>query len=91
MDVKLNKVVTSIDWPGDRVRLRSSSGIYRADRVVVTVLVPLVSQLGFWPALTQERISALAELAYGTEAKVSVQYEKPYETSKVVHFELISK
>jgi len=84
VDVKLNEVVTSIDWSGDQVTLRSSSGIYSADRVVVTVPGPLVSQLGFWPALTQERISALAELAYGTAAKVIVQYEKRDEISKVV-------
>jgi monoamine oxidase len=70
VDVKLNEVVTSIDWSGDQVTLRSSSGIYSADRVVVTVPGPLVSQLGFWPTLTQDRMSALAELAYGTAAKV---------------------
>ncbi len=82
--VQLNEVVTSIDWSGDQVQVHSSSGIHHADRVVVTVPGPLVSQLGFWPALSQEKVAALAELSYGTAAKVIVQYEKRDEISKVV-------
>ena len=84
VDVRLNEVVTSIDWSGDQVLVQSSSGSFTADCVVVTVPGPLVSQLGFWPALSPEKVAALSELAYGTAAKVIVQYEKRDEISKVV-------
>jgi monoamine oxidase len=82
--VNLNEVVRSIDWSGNQVLIQSTSGTHLADRVVVTVPGPLVSQLGFWPALPQDKVAALAELSYGTAAKVIVQYEKRDEISKVV-------
>ena len=84
VDVKLNEVVTRVDWSGDLVEVQSSSGIHQADRVVVTVPGPLVSQLGFWPALTQSKFAALAELSYGTATKVIVQYEQRNEISKAI-------
>lgn len=82
--VELNEIVRSIDWSENQVRVQSTTGVHSADRVVVTVPGPLVGQLGFWPALPEEKVSALAELSYGTATKVIVQYEMRDEISKVV-------
>ncbi len=84
VEVQLSEVVTSIDWSGDQVQVQSTSGTFQADRVVVTVPGPLVSQLGFWPALTQDRVAALSELSYGTAAKVIVQYAQRDEIAGVI-------
>lgn len=76
LDVRLGHRVRAIDWSGAALSVESDSGRFTADRVVVTVPGPLVEGLGFWPALSGDRIAALAELRYGTAAKVIVQYRE---------------
>lgn len=74
LDVQLGEVVHLVGWSGPGVRVETDRQQLRADRVIVTVPGPLVTSIGFWPALPPEKAAALAELSYGTATKLVVQY-----------------
>ena len=74
VDVRLNHPVRVIGWDGAGVTVESERETFHADRVVVTVPGPLVSELGFEPALPAEKVRALLELRYGNATRLVVQY-----------------
>ena len=74
VDVRLNHAVRVIGWGGARVAVESDRETFEADRVVVTVPGPLVSELGFEPALPDEKVRALLQLRYGNATRLIVQY-----------------
>ncbi|HKY95314.1 MAG TPA: FAD-dependent oxidoreductase, partial [Kiloniellales bacterium] len=76
LDLRLGQRARVIDWSGPTVVVETDSERFAAARAVVTVPGPLVAGLGFWPALPGEKVAALAELPYGTGAKVIVQYRE---------------
>lgn len=76
LDVQLGQRVRALEWSGPGVAVESEGGRFVADRAVVTVPGPLVAGLGFWPALPGDKVAALAELRYGTAAKVIAQYRE---------------
>jgi polyamine oxidase len=76
LDIRLGQRVRAIDWSGPTVVVQTDGDRFTSDRVVVTVPGPVLPGLGFWPALAGDRIAALAELRYGTAAKVIVQYRE---------------
>src|SRR5207244_10711395 len=47
---------------------------FHADRVVVTVPGPLVSEVGFEPVLPAQKVRALLELRYGNATRLVMQY-----------------
>jgi monoamine oxidase len=74
VDVRLNRPVRVIGWGPAGVTVESDRETFHADRVVVTVPGPLVSELGFEPALPAEKVRALLELRYGNATRLVVQY-----------------
>jgi len=84
LDVRCGQRVRVVDWSGPSVRVETDDEAFEADRVVVTVPGPLVGALGFFPALPAEKARALAELTYGTAAKVIVQYAEREVVSSAV-------
>lgn len=74
MDVRLAHHVRVIDWSRVRIRVETDEESVVADKVVVAVPGPLTTGIGYWPALPPEKVSALAELSYGTATKVIAQY-----------------
>jgi monoamine oxidase len=74
VDVRLNHPVRVVGWGAAGVTVESDHETFHADRAVVTVPGPLVSELGFEPALPAERVRALLELRYGNAARLVVQY-----------------
>lgn len=74
LDVRTDQHVRAVDWSGRAIRVETDDDTVAADRVVVAVPGPLTLDIGFWPALPPEQVSALSELSYGTATKVVVQY-----------------
>ena len=74
LDVRLDHPVRVIGWGVPGVTVESGRETFHADRVVVTVPGPLVTELGFEPALPAEKVRALLELKYGNATRIAVQY-----------------
>ena len=74
IDVRLNHPVRVVGWGAAGVTVESDRETFHADRAVVTVPGPLVSELGFEPALPAEKVRALLELRYGNGTRLAVQY-----------------
>ena len=74
VDVRLDQAVRVIGWSASEVTVETDRETFHADRVVVTVPGPLVSELGFEPALPPEKVRALLELRYGNATRLVVQY-----------------
>jgi monoamine oxidase len=74
LDVRHGEHVRVVDWSGTSVRVETDHEAFTADKVIVAVPGPLTTSIGFWPALPDEKAAALTELAYGTGAKLIVQY-----------------
>jgi monoamine oxidase len=74
VDVRLNHAVRVIGWGAAGVTVETDRETFHADRAVVTVPGPLVSELGFEPALPADKVRALLELHYGNATRLVVQY-----------------
>ena len=74
VDVRLNQPVRVVGWSPTGVTVESDHETFHADRVVVTVPGPLVSELGFAPVLPVEKVRALLQLRYGNATRLVVQY-----------------
>ena len=74
VDVRLNHPARVVGWGAAGVTVESDGETFHGDRVVVTVPGPLVSELGFEPALPAEKVRALLELRYGNATRLVVQY-----------------
>jgi monoamine oxidase len=74
VDVRLGHPVRVVGWGAGGVTVESERETFHADRAVVTVPGPLVSQLGFDPVLPAEKVRALLELRYGNATRLVVQY-----------------
>jgi monoamine oxidase len=76
LDVRLNQVVRLVGWEHAGVSVETERETFRADRVLVTVPGPLLSELGFDPALPAEKVRALLQLRYGNGSRVVAQYSE---------------
>jgi monoamine oxidase len=76
VDVRLNQPVRVVGWSPTGVTVESDRDTFHADRVVVTVPGPLVSELGFAPVLPVEKVRALLQLRYGNATRLVVQYSE---------------
>jgi monoamine oxidase len=74
VDVRLEQAVRVIGWSRTGVTVESDRDTFHADRVVVTVPGPLVSELAFDPVLPVEKVQALLQLRYGNATRLVVQY-----------------
>src|SRR5205807_1823636 len=74
VDVRLQKVARLVDWGHANIGVETERETFHADRVVVTVPGPLTLELGFVPALPDEKVRALLQLRYGNATRLVVQY-----------------
>ncbi len=72
--MRLEQPVRVIGWARTGVTVESERETFHADRVVVTVPGPLVSELGFDPVLPVEKVRALLQLRYGSATRLVAQY-----------------
>jgi monoamine oxidase len=76
LDIRLNQLVRLVAWDGRQVSVETDRETFRADRVLVTVPGPLVSELAFSPTLPAEKVRALLELRYGNGTRIVAQYSE---------------
>ena len=76
VDVRLNHAARVVRWGNAGVTIETERETFHADRAVVTVPGPLVSELGFEPPLPAEKVRALLQLRYGNATRVVVQYQE---------------
>lgn len=74
VDVRLEQPVRVVGWSQTGVTVESERETFHADRVVVTVPGPLVSELAFDPVLPAAKVQALLQLRYGNATRLAVQY-----------------
>ena len=74
VDVRLQQPVRVVGWGTGGVVVESETETFRADRVVVTVPGPLLSELSFEPALPVDKVRALLQLRYGNATRLVLQY-----------------
>jgi monoamine oxidase len=74
LEVRLDQVVRLVGWGADGVTVEAERETHRADRVLVTVPGPLLSELGFSPPLPPAKVRALLQMRYGNGTRVVAQY-----------------
>lgn len=72
LDIRLNAVVTKIAYADSGVTVNSSKGVFKADRVIVTVSVGVLQSgdISFTPELPTKKLNAINGLAMGTLNKL---------------------
>lgn len=80
LDIRFNEMVTAIHIDADRdtdpVAVQGSSGVWRADRVIVTLPIGVLKQgtVTFDPPLPPEKVSAIQTLGLGVLNKVILRF-----------------
>jgi len=74
VDVRLDRPVRVIGWSTSGVTVETDRETLHADRVLVTVPGPLMSELGFDPVLPDAKVRAHLQLRYGNGLRIIVQY-----------------
>lgn len=85
--VELNQPVTSIDYSGERILVKTKDGsVHPCDRVIVTVPLTVLQKgdLNFLPTLPQEKTEAFARLGMGPGMKVFLRFRKKFFRGLVV-------
>jgi monoamine oxidase len=79
--VSLNAPVTSIDYSGNQVLVKTNNGTeYQADRVLVTVPLAMLknNSIGFVPAIPNNKIQAISKIDMGIGIKITLQFTAPF-------------
>ena len=74
VEVRLDRPVRVIGWRTSGVTVETDRETLHADRVLVTVPGPLVSELGFDPVLPDSKVRAHLQLHYGNGLRIIMQY-----------------
>lgn len=80
LDIRLETVVTAIDWGADGVTVRTASGAnYTASRAVVTLPIGVLQagRVAFTPPLPADKQAAIAALKMGAGLKIAFTFAEP--------------
>jgi monoamine oxidase len=72
--VRLSDAVRSVETSADEVCVRSTSGVHRADAVVLATSLYALRRVTFDPPLAPDLAAAVAGLGYGAVTKTALQY-----------------
>ncbi len=71
----LGKIVSSIDYSGEHVLVKTTDGaVYEAERVIVTLPLPLISNVAYTPSIP-EKLAAIEKMGYGGVIKIILRFE----------------
>jgi monoamine oxidase len=84
LDIRLNQTVRTVRHGAAGVTVETDHDTFSADRVLVTVPGPLVSELGFDPVLPAEKVRALLQLRYGNGTRMIAQYAERDEVRQAI-------
>lgn len=85
LDIRLNTVVTEIDW-SDGVTVKTRSGeTFKGDNAVITLTVGIlqVNKVKFMPELPPIKQEALAGLGMGPVMKIAFEFDAPITDPKI--------
>ncbi|MEM6278012.1 MAG: NAD(P)/FAD-dependent oxidoreductase [Verrucomicrobiota bacterium] len=85
--VELNQPVTSIEYSGERIEVRTKNGeLHACDRVIVTVPITVLQEgdIDFQPPLPGEKTEAFSRLGMGPGMKVFLKFRKKFFRGLVV-------
>ncbi|PPL20269.1 flavin monoamine oxidase family protein [Microterricola pindariensis] len=76
LDVRLEQVVTRVEWTPEGVTVRSEQGAFMADRAVVTVPIGVLrsGDLAFEPALPESLVRAIGSFQMNNFEKVFLRF-----------------
>lgn len=80
LDIRLNTVITAIDWSKDQVTIETAKGeIFKGDCAVITLPVGVLkaNRIKFTPDLPQIKHEALAGLNMGPVMKMIYEFDAP--------------
>lgn len=72
--IRLTERVHQIDFSGSTVHVRTSAGTYEADKVLVTVPVPLIASIAYIPEIPH-KIEAASKLGFGNVIKLLLRFD----------------
>ncbi|XP_072175827.1 lysine-specific histone demethylase 2-like [Diadema setosum] len=81
LDVRLKQVVTSVDYSGQKVVVKTKNGKdFKAEKVLVTVPLALLQAdtIHFTPTLPEEKREAINSLGAGITEKVALQFPERF-------------
>jgi len=85
--VKLNSVVSKVDYSGDKVKVYTNNGnSYEADKVIITVAIPILKDgdINFVPALSSEKTEAFSKIGMGQGAKVFLKFSNRFYNGSIL-------
>ena len=85
--VEINKIVKSIDYSGAMVTVETvDSSIYSADKVIVTVPIPILKDgdIDFIPALPANKTAAIAKMSMDAGMKIAMKFSQKFWTNSVI-------
>jgi monoamine oxidase len=81
--IRISDPVSSVEWTKDQVRIHAATGIFEAQKLLVTIPVGLWQNDGleFRPALPGKKNAAL-NLGYGMVIKLALRFTEPFWLNK---------
>lgn len=78
--VSLNAAVQEIDWSGTEVKLKTSNGVLRVAKVILTVSTGVLAtrQIRFTPELPDWKLAAIQGLPMGNCTRVGLLFAEPF-------------
>ncbi|KAK6959971.1 lysine-specific histone demethylase 1B-like isoform X1 [Biomphalaria glabrata] len=84
LDIRLNTKVTDIDYSGQKIVVKSNSGTFQADKVLVTLPLAVLKAgtVNFKPQLPPSKLKAICSLGAGLVEKVMLQFDHNFWSKK---------
>ncbi|MBW4438155.1 MAG: FAD-dependent oxidoreductase [Pleurocapsa minor GSE-CHR-MK-17-07R] len=80
LDIRLNTIVSEIDWSGPRAHVRTGDGhVFEADHVVVTLPLAVLKagRVAFTPALPADKQDAIGRMNMAPALKLIYKFARP--------------
>jgi monoamine oxidase len=78
VQIIINAEVSSVDSSKQKITVQTKEGIvYRAEKVIVTVPLPLIQTIAFNPAIP-EKIAAIEEMGFGPAMKIFLKFKSEW-------------
>jgi monoamine oxidase len=73
--IHLNKIVQQVDWSLEKVIMSCEDGsIYEADKIIVTVPLPVIKDIEFVPAIPK-KLMAAEKIGFGNVIKLLIKFK----------------
>ncbi len=93
LTIKLNNIVTKIDYTNEVIKISTTQGEFKADIVLVTVPLGVLKKgaIQFLPALPAKKLAAIQQVGVGSVNKVALLFDKPFWNIQVQYIGHVSE